>query len=49
MIVPIIGDTVEEVEQLQQELIQHITYEGTATLLIGHSGIDFSQFDLHST
>ncbi|WP_335674520.1 hypothetical protein [Staphylococcus equorum] len=45
MIVPVIGDTVEEAEQLHQELIQHITYEGTAALLSGHTGIDFSQFD----
>ena len=45
MIVPVIGDTVEEAEQLHQELIQHITYEGTAALLSGQTGIDFSQFD----
>jgi long-chain alkane monooxygenase len=45
MILPIIGSTEEEAYAKYEELTNHVSYEGTASLLSGHTGIDFSQFD----
>ncbi|MEG9298710.1 LLM class flavin-dependent oxidoreductase [Mangrovibacillus sp. Mu-81] len=45
MVLPIIGSTEEEAYAKYEELTNHVSYEGTASLLSGHTGIDFSQFD----
>ncbi|MRG87772.1 LLM class flavin-dependent oxidoreductase [Salinibacillus xinjiangensis] len=45
MILPIIGSTEEEAHAKLEELTSHVSYEGTASLLSGHTGIDFSQYD----
>ncbi|MEC2158281.1 LLM class flavin-dependent oxidoreductase [Virgibacillus halodenitrificans] len=45
MILPIIGSTEEEANAKLHELTNHVSYEGTASLLSGHTGIDFSAYD----
>ncbi|MFD2760273.1 LLM class flavin-dependent oxidoreductase [Lentibacillus juripiscarius] len=45
MILPIIGSTEEEAYTKYEDLTNHVSYEGTASLLSGHTGIDFSQYD----
>ncbi|MBU5266945.1 LLM class flavin-dependent oxidoreductase [Virgibacillus proomii] len=45
MILPIVGRTEEEAYRKYQQLTEHVSYEGTAALLSGHTGIDFSQYD----
>ncbi|WP_373893625.1 LLM class flavin-dependent oxidoreductase [Virgibacillus natechei] len=45
MILPIIGSTEEEAYAKYEELTNHVSYEGTASLLSGHTGIDFSKYD----
>ena len=42
---PIIGETEEAAEEKHQALVELVSYEGTAALLSGHTGIDFSQYD----
>lgn len=45
MILPIIGSTEEEAYAKYEDLTNHVSYEGTASLLSGHTGIDFSKYD----
>lgn len=45
MILPIIGSTEEEAYVNYEDLTDHVSYEGTASLLSGHTGIDFSKYD----
>ncbi|GAB3043842.1 LLM class flavin-dependent oxidoreductase [Virgibacillus ainsalahensis] len=45
MILPIIGATEEEAYAKYRDLTNHVSYEGTASLLSGHTGIDFSKYD----
>ncbi|CDQ38768.1 LLM class flavin-dependent oxidoreductase [Virgibacillus salexigens] len=45
MILPIIGSTEEEAYQKYEGLKEQVSYEGTAALLSGHTGIDFSSYD----
>ncbi|WP_099156917.1 LLM class flavin-dependent oxidoreductase [Virgibacillus ndiopensis] len=45
MILPIIGSTEEEAYAKYEDLTDHVSYEGTASLLSGHTGIDFSKYD----
>ncbi|MFC4560219.1 LLM class flavin-dependent oxidoreductase [Virgibacillus kekensis] len=45
MILPIIGSTEEEAYAKYQDLTSQVSYEGTAALLSGHTGIDFSRYD----
>ncbi|SES77587.1 FMN-dependent oxidoreductase, nitrilotriacetate monooxygenase family [Salinibacillus kushneri] len=45
MILPIIGSTEEEAYAKLEDLTNHVSYEGTASLLSGHTGIDFSKYD----
>ncbi len=45
LIMPIIGDTEEAAEEKLQALVELMSYEGTAALLSGHTGIDFSLYD----
>ncbi|MFQ3800842.1 LLM class flavin-dependent oxidoreductase [Staphylococcus equorum] len=45
MVLPIIGETEEEAYQKYEALTEHISYEGSASLLSGHTGIDFSEYD----
>ncbi|MBP2259125.1 LLM class flavin-dependent oxidoreductase [Virgibacillus alimentarius] len=45
LILPIIGSTEEEAYQKYEELKEQVSYEGTASLLSGHTGIDFSRYD----
>lgn len=45
LIMPIIGDTEEAAEEKLQALVELVSYEGTAALLSGHTGIDFSLYD----
>ncbi len=45
LIIPIIGETEEAAEEKHQALVELVSYEGTAALLSGHTGIDFSQYD----
>lgn len=45
MILPIIGATEEEALAKYKDLTDHVSYEGTASLLSGHTGIDFSKYD----
>lgn len=45
MILPIIGATEEEAYSKYEELQENVSYEGTAALLSGHTGIDFSGYD----
>jgi len=45
LILPIIGSTEEEANRKYENLINHISFEGTASLLSGHTGIDFSKYD----
>lgn len=45
MILPIIGATEAEAWQKYEDLQNNVSYEGTASLLSGHTGIDFSQYD----
>lgn len=45
MILPIIGRTEAEAYEKYESLQNSVSYEGTAALLSGHTGIDFSQYD----
>src|SRR5699024_906379 len=45
MILPIIGATEEAAYAKYEELQGNVSYEGTAALLSGHTGIDFSDYD----
>ncbi|WP_271398718.1 LLM class flavin-dependent oxidoreductase [Salinicoccus roseus] len=45
MILPIIGETEAEAYEKYEALQDSVSYEGTASLLSGHTGIDFSQYD----
>ncbi|MBO1222366.1 LLM class flavin-dependent oxidoreductase [Staphylococcus nepalensis] len=45
MVLPIIGETEEKAYQKYRALTEHISYEGSASLLSGHTGIDFSEYD----
>lgn len=45
LILPIIGSTEEEAYKKYEDLINHVSFEGTASLLSGHTGIDFSKYD----
>lgn len=45
MVLPIIGETEEDAYEKYEALTEHISYEGTASLLSGHTGIDFSEYD----
>ncbi|WP_174614532.1 LLM class flavin-dependent oxidoreductase [Virgibacillus ihumii] len=45
MILPIIGSTEEEAYAKYEELTEQVSYEGTLSLLSGHTGIDFSTYD----
>ena len=44
-IVPIVGSTEKEAYANYEELRQYVSYEGTLSLLSGHTGIDFSGYD----
>ncbi|WP_067729621.1 LLM class flavin-dependent oxidoreductase [Oceanobacillus damuensis] len=44
-IVPIVGETEEEAQAKYEELLSYLSYEGTAALLSGHTGVDFSKYD----
>ncbi|MCU9594476.1 LLM class flavin-dependent oxidoreductase [Caldibacillus thermolactis] len=44
-IVPIVGSTEEEAKAKYEELLSFLSYEGTAALLSGHTGVDFSQYN----
>ena len=44
-IVPIVGRTEEEAQEKYEELLSYVSYEGTAAMLSGHTGVDFSQYD----
>lgn len=45
MILPIIGSTEAEAYANYEDLMNHVSYEGTASLLSGHMGIDFSKYN----
>jgi FMN-dependent oxidoreductase (nitrilotriacetate monooxygenase family) len=45
LILPIIGSTEEEAHRKYEQLKEQVSYEGTAALLSGHTGIDFSKYD----
>lgn len=45
MVLPIIGDTEAEAYEKYEALQQLVSYEGAVSLLSGHTGIDFSQYD----
>ncbi|HEX6593436.1 MAG TPA: LLM class flavin-dependent oxidoreductase [Bacillota bacterium] len=45
MILPIIGSTEEEAYANYEDVMNHVSYDGTAALLSGHTGIDFSEYD----
>lgn len=44
-IVPIVGRTEEEAQEKYEELLSYVSYEGTAAMLSGHTGVDFSQYE----
>lgn len=44
-IVPIVGSTEAEAQAKYEELKSYVSYEGTLSLLSGHTGVDFSQYD----
>lgn len=44
-IVPIVGRTEAEAQEKYEELLSYVSYEGTAAMLSGHTGVDFSQYD----
>ncbi len=44
-IVPIVGRTEEEAQEKYEELLKYVSYEGTAAMLSGHTGVDFSKYD----
>lgn len=44
-IVPIVGRTEEEAQEKYEELLTYVSYEGTAAMLSGHTGVDFSKYD----
>lgn len=44
-IVPIVGGTEAAAQAKYEELTSYLSYEGTVSLLSGHTGVDFSQFD----
>lgn len=45
MVLPIVGSTEEEAYAKYEDLKNHVSYEGTAALLSGHTGIDFSKYN----
>ncbi|RKQ37977.1 LLM class flavin-dependent oxidoreductase [Oceanobacillus halophilus] len=45
MVLPIIGSTEAEAYAKYEDLKNHVSYEGTAALLSGHTGIDFSVYN----
>lgn len=45
MILPIIGSTEEEAFAKYEDLTNHVSYEGTLSLLSGHTGVDFSKYE----
>ncbi|MBP1971132.1 FMN-dependent oxidoreductase (nitrilotriacetate monooxygenase family) [Virgibacillus natechei] len=45
LILPIIGSTEEDAYMKYEDLTNHVSFEGTASLLSGHTGIDFSKYD----
>jgi len=45
LILPIIGSTEEEAKEKYEKLTELVSYEGTASLLSGHTGIDFSKYE----
>lgn len=45
LILPIIGSTEEEAYMKYEDLTNHVSFEGTASLLSGHTGMDFSKYD----
>ncbi|MFS0750529.1 LLM class flavin-dependent oxidoreductase [Oceanobacillus sp. 1P07AA] len=45
MMLPIVGSTEAEAIAKYEDFVNHISYEGTASLLSGHTGIDFSEYD----
>lgn len=45
MVLPIVGKTEEEAYRKHEKLKEYVSYEGVATLLSGHTGIDISKFD----
>lgn len=44
-IVPIVGQTEEEAQEKYEELLSYVSYEGTAAMLSGHTGVDFSKYE----
>ncbi|CAM4288931.1 LLM class flavin-dependent oxidoreductase [Lacicoccus alkaliphilus] len=44
-IVPIVGRTEKEAQEKYEELLTYVSYEGTAAMLSGHTGIDFSKYE----
>lgn len=45
MVLPIIGNTESEAYEKHEKLKEYVSYEGVATLLSGHTGIDLSSID----
>ena len=45
MVLPIVASTEAKAQEKLQALQESVSYEGTASLLSGHTGIDFSQYD----
>lgn len=45
MVLPIIGATEAEAHEKHEKLKEYVSYEGVATLLSGHTGIDLSSID----
>jgi FMN-dependent oxidoreductase (nitrilotriacetate monooxygenase family) len=44
-IVPVVGRTESEAKEKYETLLSHVSYEGTLSMLSGHTGIDFSGYD----
>lgn len=44
LILPVIGSTEEEAKIKYEELTNLVSYEGTASLLSGHTGVDYSEY-----
>lgn len=45
LILPIIGSSEQEAHQNYEEFKNYVSYEGTLSLLSGHTGIDYSNYD----